>query len=35
MMTTYLKRTQRDYSLVYKLVVLTRLKKGEMTYKQA
>jgi len=34
-MTTYLKRTQRDYSLAFKLAVVDQIEKGEMTYKQA
>ncbi|WP_221076729.1 IS3 family transposase [Agarivorans aestuarii] len=29
------KRTQRDYTLVFKLGVVERVEKGEMTYKQA
>ena len=29
------KRTQRDYSLAFKLSVVHQVEKGEMTYKQA
>ncbi|MBD2812774.1 hypothetical protein ID853_18325 [Xenorhabdus sp. Vera] len=29
------KRTQRDYSLAFKLAVVEQVEKGEMTYKQA
>lgn len=29
------KRTQRDYTLAFKLSVVERVEKGEMTYKQA
>lgn len=29
------KRTQRDYSLAFKLAVVDQIVKGEMTYKQA
>lgn len=29
------KRTQRDYSLAFKLTVVDQVEKGEMTYKQA
>lgn len=29
------KRTQRDYSLAFKLTVFDQVEKGEMTYKQA
>lgn len=29
------KRTQRDYSLAFKLSVVDQVEKGEMTYKQA
>lgn len=29
------KRTQRDYTLAFKLGVVQRVEKGEMTYKQA
>lgn len=34
-MTTTLKRSQRDYSLAFKLAVVDQVEKGEMTYKQA
>lgn len=34
-MTTYVKRTQRDYSLAFKLAVVEQIEKGELTYKQA
>jgi len=29
------KRTQRDYSLTFKLAVVDQIEKGELTYKQA
>lgn len=29
------KRTQRDYSLAFKLAVVDQVEKGDMTYKQA
>lgn len=29
------KRTQRDYSLAFKLAVVDQVEKGELTYKQA
>lgn len=29
------KRTQRDYSLTFKLAVIDQIEKGELTYKQA
>jgi transposase-like protein len=29
------KRTQRDYTLVFKLAVVNQVEKGEMTYRQA
>lgn len=32
---TYVKRTQRDYSMGFKLLVVSQVEKGEMTYKQA
>ena len=34
-MATTTKRTQRDYSLAFKLAVVDQVEKGEMTYKQA
>ncbi|RDL42816.1 IS3 family transposase, partial [Marinomonas piezotolerans] len=34
-MTTTSKRTQRDYSLAFKLAVVDQVEKGELTYKQA
>ncbi|MDQ9818935.1 IS3 family transposase [Acinetobacter bereziniae] len=34
-MKTIVKRTQRDYSLAFKLSVVDQVEKGEMTYKQA
>ena len=34
-MNTMTKRTQRDYSLAFKLSVVDQVEKGEMTYKQA
>ena len=33
--TSYIKRTQRDYTLGFKLQVVDAVEKGEMTYKQA
>ncbi len=33
--TTHAKRTQRDYSLGFKLQVVAAVEKGDMTYKQA
>lgn len=32
---TYIKRTQRDYTLAFKLAVVVQVEKGELTYKQA
>ena len=32
---TYQKRTQRDYTLAFKLAVVDRVEKGDLTYKQA
>lgn len=34
-MITTSKRTQRDYSLAFKLAVVDQVEKGEMTYQQA
>jgi len=34
-MKTESKRTQCDYSLAFKLVVVEQVEKGELTYKQA
>lgn len=34
-MNQYVKRTQRNYSLSFKLAVVEQVKKGEMTYPQA
>jgi len=34
-MKSEIKRTQRDYSLAFKLSVVKQVEKGEMTYKQA
>ncbi|ETX63609.1 hypothetical protein P835_02732 [Citrobacter portucalensis] len=34
-MMTEFKRTQRDYSLSFKIAVVGQAEKGEMTYKQA
>lgn len=34
-MKQYVKRTQRDYSLSFKLAVVEQVEKGEMTYRQA
>lgn len=33
--STHRKRTQRDYSLAFKLSVVEQVEKGELTYKQA
>lgn len=34
-MITYVKRTQKDYTLAFKLAVVTEVEAGTMTYKQA
>lgn len=34
-MNQYVKRTQRDYSLSFKLSVVEQVEKGEMTHRQA
>lgn len=34
-MESGLKRTQRDYTLAFKLAVVEQVEKGELTYKQA
>lgn len=34
-MNTAIKRTQRDYSLAFKLTLVDQIEKGELTYKQA
>ena len=34
-MESSVKRTQRDYTLAFKLAVVEQVKKGELTYKQA
>ena len=34
-MESKVKRTQRDYSLAFKLGVVSQVEKGELTYKQA
>lgn len=34
-MKQYVKRTQRDYSLSFKLAVVEQVEKGEMSYRQA
>lgn len=34
-MDTGVKRTQRDYTLAFKLAVVEQVEKGELTYKQA
>ncbi|GAL60557.1 putative transposase [Pseudescherichia vulneris NBRC 102420] len=34
-MNQYVKRTQRDYPLSFKLTVVEQVEKGEMTYRQA
>ncbi|TEW44471.1 IS3 family transposase, partial [Psychromonas sp. RZ5] len=33
--TTGIKRTQRDYTLGFKLAVVEQVEKGDFTYKQA
>ncbi len=33
--TGYVKRTQRNYSLAFKLELVDAVEKGELTYKQA
>jgi transposase-like protein len=34
-MNQYVKRTQRDYSLSFKLAVVEQVEKAEMSYQQA
>lgn len=34
-MSKSIKRSQRDYSLAFKLAVVDQIEKGDMTYKQA
>lgn len=34
-MNQHVKRTQRDYTLAFKLAVVEQIEAGEMTYKQA
>lgn len=34
-MTTYIKRTQKDYTLAFKLAVVAEVEAGAMSYKQA
>lgn len=34
-MDTRIKRTQRDYTMAFKLAVVEQVEKGELTYKQA
>ena len=34
-MNSSVKRTQRDYTLTFKLSVVDQVEKGELTYKQA
>jgi len=34
-MATGIKRTQRDYTMAFKLAVVGQVEKGELTYKQA
>lgn len=34
-MNSMIKRTQRDYSLAFKLSVVDQIERGELTYKQA
>lgn len=33
--TSGIKRSQKDYNMAFKLAVISRVEKGEMTYKQA
>lgn len=33
--TSSIKRSQKDYNMAFKLAVISRVEKGEMTYKQA
>jgi transposase-like protein len=35
MKTNYVKRTQKDYSLSFKLQLVQEIEKGELSYKQA
>ncbi|MCA8875201.1 hypothetical protein SM114_17615 [Erwinia pyrifoliae] len=35
MTNQYVKRTQRDYPLSFKLVIVEQIVKGEMTWRQA
>ena len=30
-----IRRSQRDYSMAFKMMVVSQVEKGEMTYKQA
>ena len=34
-MDSGIKRTQKDYTLAFKLAVVEQVEKGELTYKQA
>ncbi len=34
-MNSIIKRSQKDYSLAFKLAVVEQVEKGELTYKQA
>jgi transposase len=34
-MGAWIKRTQRDYTMAFKLAVVEQIEKGEMTYKEA
>ena len=34
-MGTWVKRTQRDYTMAFKLAVVEQIEKGEMSYKEA
>lgn len=34
-MESKIKRTQRDYTMAFKLAVVEQVEKGELTYKQA
>lgn len=33
--SVYVKRTQKDYSMSFKLAIVSQVEKGELTYKQA
>jgi transposase-like protein len=34
-MGAWIKRTQRDYTMAFKLAVVEQIEKGEITYKEA